>query len=48
MKNMRRPKYFIENGKLMCDDGIFDEPYEVLCSVEQFIMLLDEDGWSND
>ena len=33
--------YYIENGKLFCNDGIFDEPYEIECSVGAFLEILE-------
>ena len=35
--------YFIENGKLYCDNGMVDT-FEVVCTVEQFLNLIDEEA----
>ena len=44
----RKVRYFIEEGHLYCDDGIFDKPYEVECSVEEFKKCLKTEGFLDD
>ena len=34
-------EYYIENNKLYCKDNVFEEPYEVECSVGAFLDLLE-------
>ena len=34
-------EYYIENGRLYCEDNIFAEPYEVECTVGAFLDLLE-------
>lgn len=34
-------EYYIENGRLYCKDNVFDEPYEVECTVGAFLDVLE-------
>ena len=34
-------EYYIANGKLYCEDNIFAEPYEVECTVGEFLDRLE-------
>ena len=38
-----KSEYYIENGKLMCKDNVFEEPYEVECSVGTFLEILEKE-----
>ena len=39
-------RYYVENGKIFCNDGMFDEPYEVTCSVATFLEILKLEGYA--
>ena len=34
-------EYYIENGRLYCEDNIFAEPYEIECTVGAFLERLE-------
>lgn len=36
-----KSEYYIENGRLYCKDNVFDEPYEVECTVSAFLDVLE-------
>lgn len=39
-----RKEFYIENGRLYYKD-IYGGPYEVTCTVEQFLYILEQEGY---